>query len=107
MTTKATMALAELSEKGADVDLLREMIRHVAQRMMDMEVESLCAAGYGERSPERVNSRNGYRERQWDTRSGTIAADPQAAQRQLLPRFSGTAPHGGEGARRGDPGGFL
>ena len=72
MTTKATMALAELSEKGADVDLLREMIRHVAQRMMDMEVENLCAAGYGERSPERVNSRNGYRERQWDTRSGTI-----------------------------------
>ncbi|HET9957360.1 MAG TPA: IS256 family transposase [Polyangiaceae bacterium] len=72
MTTKATMALAELSEKGAEVDLLREMIRHVAQRMMDMEVENLCAAGYGERSPERVNSRNGYRERQWDTRTGTI-----------------------------------
>jgi len=35
----------------------------LAQRMMDMEVESLCAVGYGERSPERVNSPNGYRER--------------------------------------------
>jgi hypothetical protein len=72
MTTKATMALAELSEKGAEADLLREMIRHFAQRMMDMDVESRCAAAYGERSPERVNSRNGYRERQWDTRAGTI-----------------------------------
>jgi len=68
-TSKATMALAELSEKGADVDLLREMIRHIAQRMM---VESLCAAAYGERNPDRANSRNGYRERTWDTRGGTI-----------------------------------
>ena len=72
MTTKPTMALAELSEKGADVDLIREMIRHVAQRMMDMDVESLCAAAYGERSPERANSRNGYRERSWETRGGSV-----------------------------------
>jgi putative transposase len=71
-TTKTTMALAELAEKGADVDLVREMIRHIAQRMMDMDAESLCAAAYGERSPERLNSRNGYRERQWDTRAGSI-----------------------------------
>jgi putative transposase len=88
MTTKATMALAELSEKGAEVDLLREMIRHVAQRMMDMEVESLCAAGYGERSPERVNSRNGYRERQWDTRSGTIELQiPKLRKGSYFPGF--------------------
>jgi len=72
MTTKPTMALAELAEKGADVDLLREMIRHVAQRMMDMDVEGLCAAGYAERSPERLNSRNGYRDRIWETRGGTV-----------------------------------
>lgn len=72
MTTKPTMALAELSEKGADTDLLREMIRYVAQRMMDMDVESLCAAAYGERSLERLNSRNGYRERAWETRAGTM-----------------------------------
>jgi putative transposase len=71
-TTKPTMALAELTEKGADVDLLREMIRHITQRTMDMDVESLCAAAYGERSPERANSRNGYRERTWETRAGTI-----------------------------------
>ena len=72
MTTKATMALAELSEKGSDADLLREMIRQITQRMMDMDVEGLCAAAYGERNSERTNSRNGYRDRIWDTRAGTI-----------------------------------
>jgi putative transposase len=72
MTTKTNMALAELVEKGADADLLREMIQYVAQRMMDMDVEGLCAAAYAERSPERVNSRNGYRERLWETRAGSV-----------------------------------
>ncbi len=72
MTTKANISLAELAEKGADSDLLREMIQHVAQRMMDMDVESLCAAAYGQRSPERLNSRNGYRERLWETRAGSV-----------------------------------
>jgi putative transposase len=72
MTTKTTMALSEVAEKGADADLLREMIQYVAQRMMDMDTESLCAAAYGERSPERLNSRNGYRERLWETRAGSV-----------------------------------
>ena len=72
MTTKTNMALAELSEKGADTDLLREMIQFVAQRMMEMDAEGLCAAAYGERSPDRANSRNGYRERLWDTRAGSV-----------------------------------
>ena len=72
MTTKSNIALAELVEKGADADLLREMIQYVAQRMMDMDVEGLCAAGYAERSPERLNSRNGYRERLWETRAGSV-----------------------------------
>lgn len=72
MTTKSTMALAELAEKGADADLLREMLQFVAQRLMDMDVESLCAAFYGERSPDRLNSRNGYRERLWETRAGSV-----------------------------------
>jgi len=39
---------------------------------MSAEADALCGAGYGERTPERVNSRNGYRERAWDTRTGTI-----------------------------------
>lgn len=72
MTTKTTIALAELAEKGADADLLREMIQYVAQRMMDLDVESLCQAAYGERTADRANSRNGYRDRQWDTRSGSV-----------------------------------
>jgi putative transposase len=70
--TKASMSLAELAEKGPDADLLRQMIQFVAQRLMDMDVETLCGAAYGERSAERANSRNGYRERIWETRAGTV-----------------------------------
>ena len=52
--------------------MLREMIKGFAQKMMDAGVEVICGAGYGEVSPDRVNSRNGYRQREWDTRAGTI-----------------------------------
>jgi putative transposase len=72
MTTKTTIALADLVEKGADSDLLRDMIQYVAQRMMELDTEGLCAAAYGERNPERANSRNGYRERLWQTRGGAV-----------------------------------
>lgn len=72
MTTKTTMALAELAEKGADADFLREMIQYVAQRLMELDVEGLCGASYGERTSERQNSRNGYRDRHWDTRAGSV-----------------------------------
>jgi len=71
-TTKTNIALSELAEKGADADLLRPMIQYVAQRLMELDVEGLCAAAYGERTAERLNSRNGYRERLWDTRAGSI-----------------------------------
>jgi hypothetical protein len=57
---------------SASPDVLRAMIREFAQRMMDADVEVACGAGYGEVSPDRVNSRNGYRRREWDTRAGTI-----------------------------------
>jgi putative transposase len=70
--TKSSISLTELAEKGSDIDVLRPMIQYVAQRLMELDVDGLCAAEYGERSPERVNSRNGYRERSWETRSGTI-----------------------------------
>jgi transposase-like protein len=53
-------------------DLLREMVRTFAERLMAAEVDVLCNAGYGEVTPERTNSRNGYRSRQWDTRVGSI-----------------------------------
>ena len=66
------MTLKALVEKGSDDDLLREMLSYVANRMMDMEVESLTGAAHGERSPTRTNHRNGYRDRTWETRVGTV-----------------------------------
>ena len=59
--------------EGADVDLLREMVKIFAEQLMGADADALCGADYGERSPERINRRNGYRERAWDTRAGTIA----------------------------------
>jgi putative transposase len=56
----------------ASPDLLRAMVRDFAEALMGAEADALCGAGYGERSPDRVNIRNGYRERAWDTRVGTI-----------------------------------
>jgi transposase-like protein len=53
-------------------DLARAMLERLAGELMGAEADALCGAGYGERSPERVNSRNGYRTRRWDTRAGTI-----------------------------------
>ena len=53
-------------------DLARAMLERVAGELMGAEADALCGASYGERSPERVNSRNGYRTRRWDTRAGTI-----------------------------------
>ena len=71
--TDDRMAVAQLLEKGSDSDLLREMIGYVAQRLMQMDVDGLVGAAHGERGDERENWRNGYRERDWHTRSGTIA----------------------------------
>jgi len=56
----------------ASPDLLREMLSTFVAQLMGSEVDAICGAGYGERSPDRVNSRNGYRPREWDTRAGTI-----------------------------------
>ena len=56
----------------ADVDLLREMVRAFAETLMSADADALCGAPYGERSEERVNRRNGYRERDFDCRAGTV-----------------------------------
>lgn len=79
------MALRGLMEKSADADLLREMTRlrearfggrrkvgFAAQRLMELEVTAKTGAGFGEKSPERQAQRNGYRERDWETRAGTV-----------------------------------
>jgi transposase-like protein len=70
--TDEMMTLRTLLEKSSDTDLLREMIGFTAQRLMALEVESLTGAAAGERSPDRINQRNGYRERDWETRAGTV-----------------------------------
>ena len=70
--TDDKMALRALLEKGCDATFLREMIGFAAQRLMELESESLCGAGHGERSAERRNQRNGYRDRDWETRAGTV-----------------------------------
>jgi transposase-like protein len=56
----------------ASPDLLRSMVKEMAEALMGADCDAVCGAGYGERSPERVNRRNGYRERDWDTRVGSI-----------------------------------
>jgi transposase-like protein len=74
--------------EGADVDLLREMVKIFAEQLMGADADVLCGADYGERSPERVNRRNGYRERPWDTRAGTIAlAVPKLREGTYFPEW--------------------
>lgn len=72
MTTPTTMSLTELAAKGADADFIKQTLQFALQRLMEMDVEALCKAAYGERSEERINSRNGYRERALETRAGTV-----------------------------------
>lgn len=70
--TEDNMDVQALLGKSADADFLREMIGFAAQRLMDLEVGGLTGAGYGEKNPDRLAQRNGYREREWETRAGTV-----------------------------------
>jgi hypothetical protein len=58
--------------EAADTDLLREMVLGFVQALMGAEADALCGAPLGQRSADRVNQRNGYRERRLDTRVGTL-----------------------------------
>ena len=64
--------LAEQIRQG-DPDLLRSMVKTMAETPVSAEADGLCGADYGTRGDERTNRRNGYRSRDWDTRAGTVA----------------------------------
>jgi hypothetical protein len=103
--TDDKIALGDLLETGSDASFLREMIGFAAQRLMELEVGEVTGANHGERSPERLVQRNGYRVRDWQTRVGNAgAAHSKAAPRVLLPRIPRAAADRREGANGGDPG---
>jgi transposase-like protein len=72
----------------AHPDLLREMLATMVGELMGAEAQAVCGAEFGERSSERTNSRNGYREREWDTRAGTLPlAIPKLRQGSYFPNW--------------------
>jgi putative transposase len=84
------MALLEMLRKATaegDTDFLREGVRILAQAVMEAEVSDITGAAKGERNPaERLTHRNGYRDRRWDTRVGTIElAVPRVRDGSYLP----------------------
>jgi putative transposase len=86
--TDERMALLELVEKGADADLVRDMLAFAADRIMEAEAEVAAGAAKGARSPLREAYRNGYRERDWDTRAGRIElAIPRLRKGSYFPSF--------------------
>ena len=77
MAAKDTIDALEWLRKQIEQapDPLREVLNEVVTAIMGAEVDAICGARYGEPSADRVNYRNGYRVRAWDTRAGTIPLD--------------------------------
>jgi len=72
----------------ASPDLLRNMIQTFAEALMSADADAVCGAGYGQRSMERTNTRNGYRRRGWDTRAGSIdLAIPKLGEGSCFPEW--------------------
>src|SRR5512143_4248167 len=86
--TEETMALTDLLRKSGEGDFLRAVAEAVLQLLMEADVEGLIGAGRHERSPERLNWRNGYRERTLDTRLGALQLRiPKLRQGSYFPPF--------------------
>lgn len=87
--TNNSMALQALLEKtGTDTDFLRETLQFMLQQLMEFEVTNRCGAGPHERSEERINWRNGYRPRQFQTRLGELDLKvPKLRKGSYLPEF--------------------
>ena len=86
--TDDRMAFLELIEKGADADLVRDMLAFAAGRVMNAEVQARTGAVHKARDPERLVQRNGYRERAWDTRAGRIDLEiPKLRRGSYFPSF--------------------
>jgi putative transposase len=79
--------------EAASPDVLRAMVKMFAEALMSAHADAACGAGYGERSEQRVNSRNGYRAREWDTRAGTVElAIPKLPTGSYFPGLAVAAP---------------
>lgn len=86
--TDDMITLQTLLAKQPDADIVREMLGFAAQRLMELEVEGKTGAAHGERNPERLTHRNGYRDRSWETRVGTIELRiPKLRKGSYFPEF--------------------
>jgi transposase-like protein len=86
--TDDRMALKAALEKASDAELLSHMLGFVAEQLMSLDVEALCNASRHERTGDRANYRNGYRERSWETRAGTVDLKvPKLRKGNYFPEF--------------------
>jgi transposase-like protein len=86
--TDDRMALKAALEMASDAELLSHMLGFVAEQLMSLDVEALCNASRHERTGDRANYRNGYRERSWETRAGTVDLKvPKLRKGSYFPEF--------------------